>query len=417
MKDLYLKFIQYILKYYAKKVVLLHRPIVIAITGSVGKTSTKEAIYQVLKSEYGDKVRSTKGNLNAEFGIPLTILGYSKMPNKFIWPVFLLLAYFRTNIKKYPKYLVLEMGVDKPGDMGYYTQIVKPDYAVITSTTPAHMANFETVSDYQKEKISLINFLKEDGIAIVNYDDEKLGQLTGRRIVTVGAGEGKPDYKAEIISTSLAGTEFRINSVGYKVAVKSKMIGNQFVYANLFAFAIAKIFGINLIKAAKSLEKIKRAPGRMNLIKGIKNSLIIDDSYNSNPTSLKAALDLIKHVKHNGRKVAILGNMNELGNMEKESHLMAGAMTKDIVDLAIFVGKNAENMLEGYKDKQSCLIYRNRTELEASLPGLIKENDLILVKASQNNNFFEEIVKKIMLEPEKSDRLLVRQNRMWASKK
>lgn len=416
MKNIYLKIIYAILAKYAKKVLKKHNPIIIAVTGSVGKTSTKEAIYHVLADAFKGEVRRNYGNLNAEIGVPLTILGYQELPNKYLWPVFLLLAWFRTSPKSYPKYLVLEMGIEQKGDIAYLTGIAQPDYVVLTSTTPAHILYFDDVKSYQDEKISIIKALKPQGKAIVNYDDEVLKKLNDDNIVSFAVDNGA-DYRATDIKTGLSGTDFRVVCTGYKVAVKSLLLGKHMIYSQLAAFAVADLLGVSRLQVGKSLQKIKPVPGRMSLIDGKNNMTIIDDTYNSNPTSAKAAIELLSSLPHKDRKVLILGNMNELGSEEKKAHEDVGNFAKDRCDLAIFVGPNAGSLARGFDDNKRSMIFKNRSALLLDIDMILKENDLVLIKASQNNNFFEEITKHLMKNPKLSDALLVRQGKFWRNKK
>ncbi|MCL5410646.1 MAG: UDP-N-acetylmuramoyl-tripeptide--D-alanyl-D-alanine ligase [Patescibacteria group bacterium] len=416
MKDFLLQIIYKILATYARRVIKRHNPFVVAITGSVGKTSTKEAIYTVLSESFGREVRKNEGNLNAEIGLPLTILGYKALPNKFMWPIFLILAGFRSKVKKYPKYLVLEMGVEKPGDIKYLTGIVKPDIAVITSVSGAHLANFENKKKYEDEKIAILNFLKPNGVGIINQDDQVLCHFQSENIKTISIEDNSADYWADSIRTSSSGTEFRINCTGHKISIESKLLGRQLVYPQIIAFAVADILNISLLLVGKSLKKLRPIPGRMNLIEGENQTTIIDDTYNSNPSSLKAALVLLGEIQHRGRKVAIIGNMNELGAEEKSSHQEIGHYAREKCDLAVFVGPNAKLMARSCGTKD-CLSIENRKELFLLLSSLIHKNDLILVKASQNGNFFEEVVKKLMKNPTEARKLLVRQSKFWLNKK
>ena len=380
MKNLYLKFIYAVLAKYAKKVLRNHKPVVIAVTGSVGKTSTKEAIYSVLDDAFKGEVRKNHGNLNAEIGVPLTILGYQELPNKYCWPIFLISAFFRTFSKEYPNYLILEMGVEKKGDISYLTSIAKPDYVVVTSTTPAHILNFDSIKSYQDEKVSIINFLKAEGKAIINYDDDILKDIEGDNIVSY-AINNKSDYKATDIKTSLSGTDFRVVCTGYKVAVKSKLLGKHLIYSQLAAFAIADSLGVSRLQIGKSLQKIEPVPGRMHLIDGKNNMILIDDTYNSNPTSAKSAIEMLSNIEHQDRKVIILGNMNELGSEEKKAHENVGAFANDKCDFAIFVGPNAASYARGFNDNKRSIIFKNRAELLSNVDSILKEKDLILIKA------------------------------------
>ncbi len=416
MKNAYLKLIYRILALYARKLITEHNPFVIAITGSVGKTSTKEAIYRVLNDRYKNMVRKNFGNLNAELGVPLTILGYEKVPNKFIWPVFLFLAYFKLKVKQYPKYLILEMGVEHPGDIDYFCSIVRPDIAIITSTSLAHTVNFDSKEEFRKEKISLLGHLKENGRAILNYDDPALSKIAGDKILSIAVKKDKADYRAENINISLDGTEFRIVKTGRKISIKSKLLGIQMIYPELFAFAVADIMGMSLIETGKSLEKMLPIPGRLNLIEGKDNVTIIDDTYNSNPASCELAIDFLNEVPFNGRKIAILGNMNELVDEEKFLHEKIAEYAKDKeFDQVLFVGKNSSHMQK--KHLGSSISIKTRKELLEKLNGIIKAGDLVLIKASQNGNFLEEAVKKLMKDPGSAKEKLVRQSREWMARK
>ena len=415
MKNAYLKIIYRILAFYARRVILQNDPKIIAVTGSVGKTSTKDAIYEVLHDAFGSKVRKTEGTLNAEIGLPLTILGYKEVPNKFIWPFFLVGLAFRKYDKNYPEYLVLEMGVERAGDLVYFANIARPDIAVITTVTAAHVANFRNVEEYQKEKLSILTKMKPGGKVIINIDDPILAGIENREIITISAENKAADYYSDDITISLSGTEYRINFTGHKISVKSALLGRQAIYSQLFGFAIGNILGIQSIKTGKSLSKIKPIAGRMNFVDGKNGVIIIDDTYNSNPTSLKAALTTLSEIKFDGRKVAIIGNMNELGGMEQLSHEEVGRFAKDKCDLAIFAGPNAAGMSKAFGP--GSLAFAGRAMLIERLPSLIKEGDLVLVKASQNGNFFEEVAKFLMKKPSDAQKLLVRQGKFWKNRK
>lgn len=415
MKKVFLKFIYLVLAFYARKLIVKHNPFVIAITGSVGKTSTKEAVFQVLRDKYGGSVRKNFGNLNAEIGIPLTILGYEKVPNKFAWPIFLLLAYFKTKAKNYPKYLILEMGVEHPGDINHFCCIVRPDIAIITGTSSAHTANFQDQREFEQEKISLLKHLKENGKAIVNYDDKELAKKSGENVFSIAIDNEKANYTAQNIKLALTGTEFRIINTGHKISVKSKLLGRQMIYSQLFAFAVADQLNFSLIETAKSLEKISPIPGRLNFIEGKDNISIIDDTYNSNPLSAKLAIDFLNEVPFQGRKVIILGSMNELGENEKLFHEKIAEYSKDKFDSVVFVGAHSIIMQQKHAGKSHS--FNTRKELILNLKDIIKPDDLVLVKASQNNNYLEEVVKALMKDPKSAKDKLVRQGKEWSGKK
>ncbi|MCX6808639.1 MAG: UDP-N-acetylmuramoyl-tripeptide--D-alanyl-D-alanine ligase [Candidatus Berkelbacteria bacterium] len=416
MKKYALKFIYYILASLARKVLAEHKPFVIGITGSVGKSSTKEALYQVLKDRFGNDVRANFGNLNAEIGIPLTILGYTELPPKFLWPCFLVGAYFKTYEKEYPKYLILEMGVEHPGDIKYFGTIVNLDLAVITSTAPVHIANFRNHEHLKEEKISISKILKNDGILFANSDDVDLSKIDQKNVVTVSQGESsKATYKALGVNLTLSGTDYRIETTGQKISIQSKVLGRQFIYANLLAFAVGQWFGIQSLEIKKSLEKLRPIPGRMNLIAGKNGVTIIDDTYNASPASVAAAISILAEIDVQRRKVLILGNMNELGGLEKEAHVQIAKFAKGKCDLALFAGPNAALMAQNFGS--GSFAFMNRSELMNKLDDFIIKDDLVLIKASQNNNFFEEVTKRLMKNPVEAKSLLVRQSSFWLRKK
>ncbi|MFA7253289.1 MAG: UDP-N-acetylmuramoyl-tripeptide--D-alanyl-D-alanine ligase [Patescibacteria group bacterium] len=416
MKKIVLKFIYFVLANYARKVIREHNPFVIAITGSAGKTTTKEAIAKVLEAKYGDEVRKTAGNLNAEIGIPLTILGYKRVPGKLSWLVFLISAYFKTRPKSYPKFLVLEMGVEHKGDIEYFGSIVRPDIGVITGIAPVHLVNFKDFEALKAEKIALAKILKKDGRLIINADDAALAKLAFDNTISIGIQSKNADYQAKDISVSPLGTTYRIETVGQKIAVRSKLIGEQFIYAQLFGFAAGKIFDIQSLKIKNALESLVPLQGRMNLIEGKNQTLILDDTYNANPASVHAALTALNNFERSGRKVLIMGNMNELGSKEKEAHDEVAEIAMGICDLALFAGPNAGRMAAKFKGKNA-FAFQDRGALIKSLDHYIRKGDIILIKASQNNNYFEEVTKVLMKEPKAADDLLVRQSRSWMRKK
>jgi len=418
MKNTILKLIYSILRKYAKKVILRHKPVVIAITGSVGKTSTKEAIAQVMKDAFPKQVRATAGNLNAEIGIPLTILGYVSVPSKYVLPFLLIPAWFRTFVSEYPKYLILEMGVEHPGDIEYFGTIVTPDVGIITAAAPAHTANFANVPEMQAEKIKMANIIKPDGLLIFNADDEYLTKAKLKNSICYSIKNQKADCWANNIELSEDGMNFDVSCQQDRVEVKSRLLGEHLIYADLAAFCVGKHYNISSEKIALSLEKRVPVKGRMNLLTGRDGIKIIDDTYNSNPSSACAALKTISDIKYTqGRKVAILGNMNELGNYEKEGHELVGKCAKGKSDLTVFVGPNADIMAEAYGSSGKVMTFKNRQALEKKLDKIIEPNDLILVKASQNANYFEEIVKLLLSNTVEHHKVLVRQEEHWKNKK
>jgi len=415
MKDKILKFIYSVLKRYAMKVLRRHKPFVVAITGSVGKTTTKEFTYKLFCDAFGEEnVRANAGNLNAEIGIPLTILGYRNTPGKFelIW--LLLSAYFRTFISDYPKYLILEMGVEHPGDIDYFCSIVKPNVGVVTAATPAHVVNFKNLNEMQSEKIKLLKYVKDAGI--VNGDD-KFIQASKVSAITYSIVDEKANCCAENIKLTVTGTNYVLIYNNKHFQVENKLLGKQMVYSQMAAYLAAVSSGVDPKAAALSLNEIIPYPGRMNLVEGVNNVIIIDDTYNANPASSEAAIETLASIKYSGRKVLIHGNMNEQGSEEQQVHLQLGEKASGKVDFAVFVGQNAEVMQKGFGDRVKSIVFKNRSELIKNIEKIIQPDDLVLVKASQNNNYFEEVTKLLMKNKDQSRSVLVRQSQSWLRKK
>lgn len=415
MKDSALKFIYLILKRYAQKVIRRHNPFVIAITGSVGKTTTKEFTYKLFCDAYGaENVRANAGNMNAEIGVPLTILGYKKTPGKIelIW--LLVSAYFRTFVSKYPKYLIIEMGVERPGDIEYLCSIVQPNVGVVTAATPAHVANFRNLEQMQFEKVQLFKYVKDIGIA--NADDEYI-KKSEMNALEYSLRDKHVDCYASNIEISIEGTSYDFKYEMNNYHIKNTLLGKQMIYSQMAAFLAAVSAGVAPEKAALSLQKLEPYHGRMNLISGENDVTIIDDTYNANPASSAAAIETLHDINFEGRKVLVHGNMNELGNEEEKAHLEIGEKTKGKVDLAIFMGKNASLMQKGFGSTEKSIIFNNRTELLKNIKKIIQPGDLVLIKGSQNGNFLEEVTKLLMKDRDLAKKILVRQSNNWLRKK
>jgi len=431
------KILQFMLKIPAKMVLTKYKPVVIAVTGSVGKTSTKEAIYAVLKSHFGEgQIRRNERNYNNEIGVPLTIFGLETGGRSIaIWflrfiKIFLMLV-FR---EKYPKILVIEMGADRPGDIEYLTHFVKPKVGIITAIgdIPVHVEFFESPQQLALEKKKLVDSLNNDGVAVLNYDDNMvrvMGESAKSKLLTYGFGD-EADIKATNYESKPANLEeegifgsvtFKLNFKGSAVPVKLiNVLGKHQVYSALAAAAVGIIFNLNLIEISEGLRAFKFLPGRMKLLKGIKNTLIIDDSYNAAPLSMLAALEALKEFYHQQRAIlpankeirtiAVLGDMLEIGKYAPDVHEQVGRKAAQAADLLFTVGERAKFIAEGARAKGMAKdkIFEFYTSDEAAKPlqKIIKEGDIILIKASRAIKM-ERVVQEIMAEPEKAKELLV----------
>jgi len=416
--------LQYILKILAKIVLWKYQPEIIGVTGSVGKTSTKEAIYQVLKKQF--RVRRNVGNYNNEIGVPLTILGLETAGRSLIaW----LKNFFKAGAvifwgKDYPEILVLEMAVDRPNDMKYLLDFVPVKVGVITAIGqfPAHIEFFPEKGKLIEEKALLVKSLAKNSLAVLNYDDLSVRMIGDDlpkevSIVNYGMGQGA-DLKIinyELIIRDLKkgdfGVNFKLEYQGSFVPVRlNKVLGKQQAYAVAVAAAVGLNFGLNLVKISSALRKYRSLPGRTKLIRGIKNSWIIDDSYNSSPTSALAALEILEELPGQ-RKIAVLGDMLELGESTEAGHRHVGQQVASVVDLLFAVGSRAsfiadEAVQQGMAQDK---IFKFPRSEEAALT-LQKEmfsGDTVLIKGSRAIHL-EKVVKEIMADPRKADKLLVK---------
>ncbi|AKM84180.1 TPA: hypothetical protein DCZ46_04105 [Candidatus Campbellbacteria bacterium] len=423
MKKIFKKAIVYILMLEARAVLWKYKPKIVAVTGSVGKTTTKDTIYTVLSSAFF--VRKSEKSFNSEIGVPLSILGVQNGGNNpVIWlkNIFegLVLILFKNH---YPMWLVLEVGADKPGDIEYIAKWLKPDIAVITrfAEIPAHVEYFESPKDVIEEKKKLVEYMQKDGFLILNFDDKQVFEIKeeyNRKTVTYGMEDGA-DIKGSnnlflYEDKKVVGITFKANQNGTSIPVNIKgSLGVQHIYPALSAFAVGFSQGLNLVSMSQALSSDhKSQPGRMKLIDGINNSTIIDDSYNSSPLAVRWALRTVKEIETSGRKIAVLGDMMELGKYTSDEHKKIGNLTADVCDVLIAVGLRSKSTIEGAVEsgmnEKNILHFEDSVLAGEYMKNFVKEGDVILVKGSRWAMRMERVVERIMEHPEKADELLVR---------
>jgi UDP-N-acetylmuramoyl-tripeptide--D-alanyl-D-alanine ligase len=435
MKTQFKKVIEKVLTWEAKRVIKKYNPKIVGVTGSVGKTTTKDAIYTVMASSF--HTRKSEKSFNSEIGVPLTILGLpNAWSNPFLWLKNIIQGFWLgTFTSKYPQWLVLEIGADRPGDIERVTQWVKPDVSVITrfGEVPVHVEYFPTVDDLIVEKGYLAHALKEHGVLILNHDDKRVasfGEQVLHRKITYGFeyGSGVHALDEKIMygpyqHTDIefpCGEAFTLSYDGktYPLELHSSL-GKQHVYPMLAAFAVGVSQGIAPEKISDSLKNHITPRGRMKFIAGIKDTLLIDDTYNSSPVAAHAALNAMKDLKELGRKIAVLGDMMELGEYSVNEHKKIGTAAAGIVDVLVTVGirsrGTAEAALDAGLSEKNILQFENSQEAGKFLENVIQEGDIILVKGSQSMRM-ERIVEELMAHPEKASELLVRQDPQWKAK-
>lgn len=414
-----------ILNILAARIVEKYKPVVIGVTGSAGKSTTCKLIGEVLGSRYA--VRLNDNERPAEVSIPLAIIGaevekrtIANWARVFLRALGLLLA----KNSFYPDILVLEMGVDRPDDMKKMLKTVKPDIAVFSSLGefPAHTKYFKSGKHIAREKALLVRALGKNGLAVLNGDDEfTKSLLTGVRAQTLTFGFGKEAavrgeeiFLAETkwrTKNGKIGMSFKITSGGTTVPFRfSYALGRGQIYAALAAAGVGLHLGMNLVEISEALAGYCPLPGRMNLIKGMNKSLLIDDTYNANPGSTLAALETVGKLEAK-RKIAVLGDMLELGNYSKEGHRRVGENVPRSVDLLYCYGKTAKFICDFAKEKgmkeKNVRHFEKKQDLIKELRSTVEEGDVLLVKGSRRMKM-EEVVRELMLEPDKADELLVK---------
>lgn len=409
-----------------------YRPRVVAVTGSVGKTSTKDAIFAVLgKSSHA---RKSQKSFNSEVGLPLTILGVPNAwnnPLRWIENLFdgLLLALFRS---RYPEWLVLEIGADRPGDIRGLASWLPVEIAVITRLPemPVHVEYFDSPQAVVEEKASLIDCIRPGGALVLFADDGQTRGLQNRlpapdaKIVTFGFSE-VADVRGEHFKLVYEegkeswpiGMEGHITADGTSVPITiTGAIGAHAFLPALAAAAVGRVLGKPLNETVSALNDYQPPAGRMRLVAGIKDTLLIDDTYNASPAATTAGLETLGLLKVSGRKIAVLGDMLELGRHSVEEHKKLGAVAADVCDLLVVVGVRARDIAQGAlaagMHESKILQFEDSRKTGKELEATIKKGDCLYIKGSQYMRM-EHAVEELMQEPSRAAELLVRQDFEW----
>lgn len=413
------KIIAFELKIAAKILLRRKKPEIIAITGSAGKTTTKELIKALLATEF--EVLASAEGYNTEIGAPLVLFD-ERVPEKInsvlSWLGIILRCYRKALfIGDYPEKVILEMGADKPGDINYLSRIFTPDKSIILTVLPVHLESFKNIETVAREKGLLAQNTRREGRVYLNIDDSNVADvIIPKKVhrITFGTKPGA-DYRALDIKSDLTGLSFDLVEGEQTQHFSARLYGRQLIYPLLAAIAVARSEHVSWTKIRNVLKTINPTPGRMNIIEGIKGSIIIDDSYNANPESVLRALEFLGDQK--GRRIALLGNMNELGNFEREGHERVGEALTGKVDLLITVGEVASKYIASAAansmNKSQIKSFTEATEAGDFLKKEIKKGDVILVKGSQNKVRLEKAIEIFMAYPEQREKVLVRQSGFW----
>lgn len=390
---------------------------VIAVTGSVGKTSTKEAIYTVLKSKF--KVAASQKSFNTPIGLSLAVLGQEESGFSSVKAWLKILKNVFTQTRPIPQKMVLEMGADSPGDIGKLIKIAPPYIGVVTAVQEVHLAEgqFKNIEDIAQEKGTLIRFLPKNGWAFLNADDIRVKDMPTPAQKILYGQDSNADLVVKDIDITPKDLKFNVIHKEQTQRFSVPVVGKFQIYVCLPAIAIGLTLGMTLEECADALKSFKLPPGRMNPIVGLKGASILDGSYNASPATMSAALTMLSNFVA-ARKIVALGTMNELGAKSQEAHLKIGEEASKVAHLLILVGKEAETLkkgaLKGGMKEKKIHTFLSSKQAGIFLRDQLEEGDLVLVKGSQNQVRMELLVKEIMADPSLASQLLCRQGTGWA---
>ncbi|MCB9076233.1 MAG: alanine racemase [Anaerolineaceae bacterium] len=387
--------IQKALTDYAAHILQKYQPRVIGVTGSSGKTTAKEAIALVLQEKYA--VFKNQGSYNSRYGLPIAL----------------------GKIEPGHEIAVLEMASDTFGEIRSLTQITKPEVGVITTINRTHLSVMGSLNNIAAEKGALIEALPFTGSAILNADDPRVAGMVPRtqaRIITFGLKRGA-DLRADNLKIAPDGLSFTLHYEGQTYAGFTPLLGRHQIYPVLAAVAVGVVFNIAPEVALAALQKLPRIPGRMNLLSGKKGTLILDDSFNSSPEATMVALDTLAELP-GANKVAILGDMSDLGDNEEEAHRQIGVYAATRVQRLVTKGEAAQSIAAAALDHEAGLgqhavsVTFTSADAAAAVQDLLSPHTVILVKGGIATRM-ERVVKHLLAEPDQDQKWLVRQDPGW----
>ena len=340
-----------------------YHPLCVAITGSSGKTTVKEMVAAILV--LAGQTLATKGNFNNDIGVPLTLL----------------------RLKETDKYAVVELGASAEGEIEYTSKLVCPDVALITNIAPAHIEGFGSIEAISRAKSEIFDGLVSNGTAIINLDEpfntEWKEKLVNKTVFKVSSyfRDDADLWLDNIVIKKEGNSVFQIKSRESVLEIKLKLLGEHNAHNALLAAAVAKVCGVKDELIVKGLENVNPVSGRLNPLRGVNNLKIIDDTYNANPLSVKAALNLLSSC--GGKTAVILGDMAELGENSPELHKEIGewAAKKNIFQL-VAIGQYAKYVAKGFGPQ--AVVFLSQDEAINQLPKILEDGATVLIKGSRS---------------------------------
>ncbi|MES2213228.1 MAG: UDP-N-acetylmuramoyl-tripeptide--D-alanyl-D-alanine ligase [Patescibacteria group bacterium] len=419
-----------IFQYEARLILRKYKPKIIAISGSVGKTSTREALYLVLSKKFF--VRKSEKSFTAELGVPLAIIGCTQgTGSTFQWILNVLQGFemiiFKTH---YPDFLILEIDADKPGDLYGLSTWLHPDMLVATAVgdVPAHVELFGTVDELLAEKKYLLDSVSRDGCIVYNSDDQTVShvvQNTELKKISCGIF-GESNVRGSVFNILYAKTSTGSVPTGMRFEIKSESntevvtvmdsLGEHNEYAMLLAIGAGQELGISLSDCISAFKSYVSLPGRMNIISGLQSTVIIDDSYNASPIAMRQALHVFQSITGSSRKIVVLGDMLELGKYSADEHKKIANQLQGIAEYVICVGIRSRGIVDELLSMgfpESNIMHVDTAEKAGGeLQNMLRTGDSVLVKGSQAMRM-ERVVEEVMRHPEDKAKLLVRQEPEW----
>lgn len=385
----------------------------VAVTGSIGKTSTKRAIAQYLGQNCS--VQYQQGNYNDIVSVPLIYFGLClpALYNPFAWMG--TLHKIEQQLRRpYPfDVVVLELGTDEPGQVEAFSRYVEPDVAVVTAVTPEHMEAFGSLDEVAREELSVANFSRQ---VIVNADDVPAHYR--QDIADYAAYGSTDDPKIEVKVVARAPDKVELHHGKQSFTVQTELVGLHLQKALAAAYLTGVVLKLPCQQPSEALKAVTSMPGRMQLLRGIRHCTIIDDTYNASPEAVIAALDVLYDMSA-GHKMAAIGNMNEMGGYAKKAHQsVARYLDPKQLDAIITIGQEAELFLAPIAREQGIAVYEFASPYEIGnyLKDNLQSDSAVLFKGSQNGVFLEEAIKPILKDAADEQRL-VRQTPDWLKKK
>lgn len=395
-----------------------YRPIVVMVTGSVGKTSTKDAVAAALGEHF--LLRKSEKSYNSEFGVPLTIIGAKNPWTSAVgW-----LKVFQDALgllvlpSHFPKLLVLEVGADRPGDLAKILRIATPDVVVVTKLpeVPVHVEAYATPQAVREEEFAPAYALNPGAALILSSDDIYAREMAAPlpvSITTYGYADGADLHiRNPRLADGMEG-DITIEGETYTISA-SGALGTQQLYAPAAALAVARALQVPVEEALKGLAKYVPPPGRARILAGINGSVLIDDTYNASPAAVEEALKSLQLVKGT-RRIAVLGDMLELGRYSAQEHTRIGSVAAETCDVVVAVGTRARAIAEGArkagKGDDSVFEFNESKNAALELREMVQEGDVVLVKGSQSIR--TERVAEALLASREDTGKLVRQDKEW----